>query len=227
MYIVAVHRSADDIARLRLHVTARALPTCRSAVLAVKRQAPLQEPQNVPSPLMSDTEAVFQITADDLVHAYRLHLWRRYNAKYLLKSFAIVTIVYVVLLVGGLRLASGHFPEWRYVWMAAGIAAVVAIGVPVLNHLILPRAGRKIYDQQRTLHQVHTVIFQRDRFIVETPTSRDDIHYADLIHWSEDRQMILLYQSSVMFRVVPKRVLDDGQVAFLHRVLLQNGVRKV
>ncbi|OED15186.1 hypothetical protein A9Z05_15005 [Burkholderia sp. A2] len=176
---------------------------------------------------MSDTEAVFQITADDLVHAYRLHLWRRYNWKYLLKSFAIVTIVYVVLLVGGLRLASGHFPEWRYVWMAGGIAAVAAIGVPVLNHLILPRAGRKIYDQQRTLHQVHTVIFQRDRFIVETPTSRDDIHYADLIHWSEDRQMILLYQSSVMFRVVPKRVLDDGQVAFLHRVLLQNGVRKV
>ncbi|KVL08329.1 YcxB family protein [Burkholderia sp. MSMB1826] len=176
---------------------------------------------------MSDTEVVFQITADDLVHAYRLNLWRRYNRKYLLKSFAIVTTVYVVLLVGGIRVASGHFPEWRYVWTAAGIAAVVAIGVPVLNHLILPRAGRKIYDQQRTLHQVHTVIFQGDRFIVETPTSRDEIHYADLIHWSEDRQMILLYQSSVMFRVVPTRVLSDGQAAFLHRVLLQHGVRKV
>ena len=176
---------------------------------------------------MSDTEVVFQITADDLVHAYRLHLWRRYNWKYLLKSFAIGAIVYIVLLVGGVRIASGRFPEWRYVWMAAGIAAVVAIGVPILNHVILPRAGRKIYDQQRTLHQIHTVIFQGDRFIVETPTSRDEIHYVDLIHWSEDRQMILLYQSSVMFRVVPKRVLNDGHVAFLHRALLQNGVRKV
>ena len=175
----------------------------------------------------SDTEVVFQITADDLVHAYRLNLWRRYNGKALLKSFATLAIVYVVLLVGGVRVASGHFPEWRHVWMAAGIAAVVAIGVPVLNHLIMPRAGRKIYDQQRALHQRYTVIFEGDRFVVETPTSRDEIHYADLIHWSEDRQMILLYQSAVMFRVVPKRVLDDGQLAFLHQALLRNGVRKV
>lgn len=176
---------------------------------------------------MSDTEVVFQITADDLVHAYRLHLWRRYNGKYLLKSFSIVAIVYVVLLVGGVQVASGHFPEWRYVWMAVGIAAVVSIGVPLLNHLVLPRMARKIYDQQRTLHQLHTVIFHGDRFVVETPTSRDEIRYADLIHWSEDRRMILLYQSLAMFRVVPKCVLDEGQLAFLHRLLLHNGVRKV
>lgn len=176
---------------------------------------------------MSDTEVVFQITADDLVHAYRLHLWRRYNGKYLLKSFSIVAIVYVVLLVGGVQVASGHFPEWRHVWMAVGIAAIVSIGVPLLNHLVLPRMARKIYDQQRTLHQLHTVIFHGDRFVVETPTSRDEIRYADLIHWSEDRRMILLYQSLAMFRVVPKCGLDEGQLAFLHRLLLHNGVRKV
>ncbi|AOK37035.1 YcxB family protein [Burkholderia cenocepacia] len=176
---------------------------------------------------MSDTKVIFQVTVDDLVHAYRRNLWRRYNGKYLLKSFSIVAIAYVVLLVAGVRIASGNLPEWRYVWMAAGIAAVVAIGVPFLNHLVLPRAARKIYDQQRTLHQFHTVVFQGDRFVVETPTSRDEIRYADLIHFSEDRQLILLYQSLVMFRVVPKRVLDEEQAAFLHRMLLQNGVRKV
>ncbi|MDN7889792.1 YcxB family protein [Burkholderia cepacia] len=176
---------------------------------------------------MSDTDIVFQPTVDDLVHAYRLNLWRRYNWKYLLKAFAITSIAYVVLLFGGFRVASGAFPDWRNVWWMAGIAAVVTIGVPLLNHLLLRRAARKIYSQQKTLQQPHTVIWRSDHFVVESPTSYEEFRFADLVHWSEDRYVILLCQSAVMFRLIPKRVLAASQVDLLHRTLLQNGVRKI
>ncbi|WP_420211573.1 YcxB family protein [Burkholderia aenigmatica] len=176
---------------------------------------------------MSDTEIVFQLTVEDLVHAYRLNLWRRYNWKYLLKTFAIMLIAYTVLFFGGLRVASDILPAWRNVWWIAGIAALVAIGVPLFYHLMLPRAARKIYSQQKTLHQPHTVVWRSECFIVESPTSREELHFADLVHWSEDRYVVLLYQSVVMFRLIPKRVLGEPQLAVLHRTLLQNGVRKI
>ncbi|WP_175965385.1 YcxB family protein [Burkholderia sp. BCC0322] len=176
---------------------------------------------------MSDTEIVFQLTVDDLVHAYRLNLWRRYHWKYLLKSFAIVVIAYIVLFFGGFRVVTGAWLEWRNVWWIAGIAAVVTIGVPLLNHLALRRAARKIYHQQKTLHQPHTVVWRSECFVVETPTSRETLRCEDLVHWSEDRYVILLYQSAVMFRLIPKRGLAEPQLAALHRTLLQNGVRKI
>ncbi|MBZ5789653.1 YcxB family protein [Burkholderia contaminans] len=182
---------------------------------------------NIPSPRMSDTDIVFQPTVDDLVHAYRLNLWRRYNWKNLLRTFAIMSIVYVVLLFGGFRVASGALPEWRNVWWIAGIAAVVTIGVPLLYHLVMRRVARKIYSQQKTLHQPHTVIWRSECFIVESPTSHEEFRFADLVHWSEDRYVILLYQSAVMFRLIPKRALAASQVDLLRRTLLQNGVRKI
>lgn len=176
---------------------------------------------------MSDTEIVFQLTVEDLVHAYRLNLWRRYNWKYLLKSFAIIVIVYVVLFFGGFRVANGAWLDWRNIWWIAGIAAVVTIGVPLVGHLMLRRAARKIYSQQKALHQPHTVDWRSECFIVGSPTSREELRFADLIHWSEDRDVILLYQSGVMFRLIPKRVLTDSQVALLHQTLIRNGVRKI
>lgn len=176
---------------------------------------------------MSDTEIVFQLNVEDVVHAYRLNLWRRYNWKYLLKTFAILVIAYIVLFFGGFRVVTGAWLEWRNVWWIVGIAAVVTIGVPLLNHLMLRRVAHKIYSQQKTLHQPHKVIWRSDGFIVESPTSHEEFRFADLIHCSEDRDAILLYQSVLMFRFIPKRVLAEPQVAILHQTLLQNGVRKI
>ncbi|AYQ42184.1 hypothetical protein BLA9940_00381 [Burkholderia aenigmatica] len=176
---------------------------------------------------MSDTEILFQLTEEDLVHAYRLNLRRKYNWKYLLTTFAIMVIAYIVIFFGGFRVVTGAWLEWRNVWWIAGIAAVVSIGVPLLYHLMLGRVARKIYSQQKTLHQPHTVIWRSECFIVESPTSHEEFRFADLIHWSEDRDAILLYQSALMFRLIPKRVLAEPQVAILHQTLLQNGVRKI
>jgi len=218
---------AGDFAWLRLQVTLRRLADCPGRGARGETSRASIKTANIPSPRMSDTEIVFKLNVEDVVHAYRLNLWRRYNWKYLLKTFAIVVIAYIVLFFGGFRVVTGALLEWRNVWWIAGIAAVVTIGVPLLNHLMLRRVAHKIYSQQKTLHQPHTVIWRSDGFIVESPTSHEEFRFADLIHWSEDRDAILLYQSVLMFRFIPKRVLAEPQVAILHQTLLQNGVRKI
>ncbi|MGS0897156.1 YcxB family protein [Burkholderia stagnalis] len=176
---------------------------------------------------MSDFIIIFQPTLNDLVHAYRLNLWRRYTWKYLIRTFAITSIAYAVILVGSFAAVGRTLPGLHTIGVMAGIAMLATIGVPLLNHLVLPRVARKIYGQQKVLHQPHTVTCGDDRVTVESPTSREVIRYDDLLQWSEDRDMILLYQSAAMLRFIPKRALTEVQIMFLHQVLRENGVRKV
>ncbi|KVT84624.1 hypothetical protein WK58_29630 [Burkholderia ubonensis] len=176
---------------------------------------------------MSDTVIAFQPTLEDLVLAYRLNLRRRYNWKYLLKTFAIVLAVYVLFSLGVAWIANRTLPELRVVWWIVGIAALVTIGWPLLANLLLPRVARKVYVQQKNLHQPYTVTCRSDCLVVETPTSREEIRYADLVHWSEDRHVILYYQSVLMLRFIPKRLLTESQVGILRQTLARNGVRKV
>ncbi|WP_431823925.1 YcxB family protein [Burkholderia sp. F1] len=176
---------------------------------------------------MSDIVITFQPAVEDLLLASRLNLRRKYTGKYLLKTFAIVSVTYAILLPGIFWMVGGTLPRLHDAWWALGIAALVTISSPLVGSLLLPRAVRKVYSQQKSLHQPHTVTARSDGFVVETPTSRDEIRYADLLQWSEDRDTILYYQSVAMLRFIPKRLLTESQAASLRQTLDRNGVRKV
>jgi hypothetical protein len=104
---------------------------------------------------------------------------------------------------------------------------VAAAGLIGLNALLLPRRARRIYDQQRSLKGIYETQWDAETVTVSSPSGALRYGWGDFVKWSENADILMLYQSDVMFNAFPKRALTPDALHQFKVALEQHGVPRM
>lgn len=168
----------------------------------------------------------FSLTADDYVAATRLHMTRAFYRNKLAKLTLIMGLIYAVLAF----VVMGEW-SWPYAAVAAGLGAVaaviVALGIAATNSIMVARRSRRIYAQQKSLHDEFEFAWDETGFDLSTQSARSRHNWADFRHWAEGPDGIILYQSDALFNMLPKRAFSEDALADIREGLRQAKVRQL
>jgi hypothetical protein len=105
------------------------------------------------------------------------------------------------LLVGLGLMGSGPYP-----W-ATPVLLLLFIGALwfVTDRLLLPRQARRIYQQQQSLQRPFRFTIADDGTQAVSSTFTGSHAWSDYRKWIEGPDQFLLYQSDVLFVIIPKR----------------------
>lgn len=168
---------------------------------------------------MSGTAAravVFQLEAQDLVHAHRLHFRQYTTSRAGLIRLGLVTGVGILLY--GVLMAS-ILPWDEAVWTILAFAVVVPIGSVGIPFLIVHASSRSIarrtLRQQKTLQHPMQLTWTEDGMLMSNNFGEARMRWTDYRKIRQDRRVVLLYESDRLYRMIPKRTLSLPQLADL------------
>jgi hypothetical protein len=171
-------------------------------------------------PDMTDTASmrsvVFQLEAQDLVHAHRLHFRQYMKSRAGLTRLAVVTAL-GILLYGALM---GSILPWNQaVWFILVFALIVPIGTVGIPFLIVYASSRSVarrtLRQQKTLQHPIQLSWSDDGMVMSNNFGEARMAWIDYRKIRQDRHMVLLYESDRLYRMIPKRALSAAQSADL------------
>jgi len=140
-----------------------------------------------------------QLTADDYIAANKLHMQKR----------------------GWKRVA------WMAIWFVLGLGAVLSADIAVqdpsaglpplliilsivglqlfLRIIYLPRRARHIFSQQRSLQLPFESVVTDTGLESTNANGKTQLPWGHLIRWKEGDTLFVVYQSDLVFNMVPKR----------------------
>jgi YcxB-like protein len=144
-----------------------------------------------------------QITYDDYKAALILHMRPR-------RGLRVVVYCILGLFVIGLVIISYRlFQGW------ADSKDVIFIGcilyIAAYFCIFLPYRCRKLYRQQKVLHQPLEYEFSQEAFVICTAFGNSTLPWKLFQKWKEGKGMFLIYQTDVMFHAIPKRIFREKE----------------
>ncbi|OWJ63840.1 YcxB family protein [Inquilinus limosus] len=162
----------------------------------------------------------FQFTEDDLIAAARLHVWTALTSRKAL-LLLVVVVIGAGLIVSTLLSGSGR-PDLQ------GVVATAVVGVPaalaILHYMSLPQNARRMYRQQKSLHETLAVEWSEDGMSWDGQTGYTRIPWNHYVKWCEDHRLLLLYHSDRLHQMLPKRVLPPAGIDSIRSSLVKAGV---
>lgn len=144
-----------------------------------------------------------QIEPADYVRAQYLHLRPRPLIKWL--GIFLVALFLLVSLQQIFIPADGKISALPFILLAVLAYLVITYGV------WLPYRTKKIYKQQKTLQEPYDSELTDDEFISTNSIGAARIKWRDFHKYKVGRDMILLYQSDLIFHMFPRRWFGEGE----------------
>ena len=137
------------------------------------------------------------IQLTDFLSAQRLH--RKPSKK--------IRVVYFVLfsfsvIAGSISLWLHHFVLGS-AFLGAAIGGV--IGESAVRYLYVPWWARRIYRQQKNLHESFKYWWDIEQLSGESKSGRGQRPWKHYTKWKENEDVFLVYHSDVLFEMVPKK----------------------
>ena len=157
---------------------------------------------------------VIQLGLDDIKQAQRLHFWQFVRSRSGMIRIAVSCIratalfALVVLLVG----KGKHVTSLILFFALASPFIVMACSAAVI-FLLGKRLARKAFDQQKTLQVPYRVSWTEQGILVESEYGDARMPWGDLRKARQDQNLLLLYESDRLYRLIPKRCLTQAQLA--------------
>lgn len=141
------------------------------------------------------------LTADDFVAAQTLHMrkWRK-------RQLALVVVVAIL----GAALVRYGPPMLGVIVLGAGIGG--GAGLLVLHAFKLPRAWKRLFGQQKSLHESFSYHWDDAGLHVATSLAQARRPWTHFTGFDEDARSILLYHSDAMFELIPKRWFAEAEL---------------
>lgn len=169
--------------------------------------------------------AQYSLSAADLETAYRFHsgmLWREPRT---ILTFA----------TGSAFVAVAYFGRSDASWQSA--IQAIAIGLLFAGLIVafsfalvkwqVPRQARRIFGQQKALHAPITISWNANDIEFEQPHFHGRHAWADFVKWGASADMLLLYQSDMVFNPIPGRALSPEAWADIIDALTAAGIARV
>ena len=161
----------------------------------------------------------YVLTPDDVVRGVQLQnramLWSR-------RTLRTVTVMLAPLVALVAFTING---DWVALGVIVGGGVVGAIAVPTfMIRFVVPRRARRLHARSDVLRA--PLVIQADRDFLRIRSSDGDTRFPwpEVVGWREDDAVVLLCHSSVLFHIVPKRVLPRDRIDGL-RALYEAGRR--
>jgi hypothetical protein len=151
------------------------------------------------------------ITADDYAVANKLFVLKSFK-RVIVVLLLVVALYAAVLLAHATGYALGGFGDAiRYLTPFALAGSII---VMLLTYFVVaPRRARSTYQKQKTLHYPYTFSWSEAGLKTTGASGEWTMPWSDYFKLVENNKTILFYQSPRMFQMLPKRVLDAGQIA--------------
>jgi len=165
----------------------------------------------------------YTYTVDDFIAAQRLHAWQSYVSVKGLRALLILWAIYF----GLAMLLTNLWPVSHPAILAVATGAVtiaVAAGITGVNALLTPRRSRRLYQQQRALHEPFELRWSGESFELSSGSGSGRHPWNHFVKAVEDRHSLMLYQSDLLYNLVPKRVVDETSLASMRAALHGAGV---
>ena len=139
------------------------------------------------------------ITEQDVISAQRLHA----------RPTPLLSVGLLALAVGGTAIAyvQGLFSVGASVGTLIGMFGWLS----ALFFIIIPYRSRRIYRQQKSLHQEHQFEWDDQFVYFHSNDVEGKVRWADFIKVKENRNMLSLYYSDTLFNMIPKRCFSKSE----------------
>jgi len=130
----------------------------------------------------------------------------------MLKSYVLGSLVFGVIAVG---LVWDEPAVAKLVTFLGGVLfwTLLLTLILMLNYLLLPRRVRRIFVQQKTLHDEVAIEWNDQSISFTSRRGASRFLWSDFLRVAENQKAIVLLQSDVLFNFIPKRVLSADDVA--------------
>lgn len=91
---------------------------------------------------------------------------------------------------------------------------------------LLPAKVRRAYRQQRLLHDENTAVITQESLQGSSLHGRSDVEWGYFLKWKGDKRIFLLYESDVMYVMIPTRAFTSDEDIEWFRGLLSERVPK-
>jgi hypothetical protein len=160
-------------------------------------------------------------TAEDYLHALKLG---RHGTLF---SNNIARVLLYILL-GILLLSTGYLgwatESWSPIISVAFFMGVVVAMISLFFVIYIPNRAKKIFDQQKELHLPFKMRFGEDGLHFENSIGQATRPWEMFVKWKEDKNILMLYHSDVMFSMLPKRLMNDETIVFVRDQLKKKNV---
>lgn len=164
----------------------------------------------------------FHLTADDYVEATRLYAARTSRHG----PWIVVGVIWLI--YAGLAFLIIDEWDWRSGAASAALgAAVAALVLMLLYRFTIPRRSRRIFAQQKSLHDEIEAKWDEAALDLATSSARSRHRWADFLKWTEGQNVILLYQSDAVFNMLPKRAFSPEALTEIRENLMREKVRQL
>jgi hypothetical protein len=153
----------------------------------------------------------FQATPEDLLAASRLNFSITLKSKRVIRAYIGGGVILAVL---------AGVAAWQ--WSIGPVPLIAAIGlgywVALLSliflsaYLRLPRQIKRIFDQQKLLHEETTVEWSDAGISFTSARAYSNFAWSDFIKIVRGREVIILRQSDVVMNFIPSRALSQEQL---------------
>jgi hypothetical protein len=162
-------------------------------------------------------EISFEPSLADVLAAYRLNYRVTLTRLSFLRAVAIGTALFAAA-GGALQLYDGGHDIVLFALLGGVYWLVITAVLVTLRYLLLGLTVRRIYAQQKSLHDAAAVAWSDAEVTVTAARGTARHVWSDFIDVHADRRSIILRQSDALFNFIPRRVLSDEQAADLLRV---------
>lgn len=96
------------------------------------------------------------------------------------------------------------------------------VAIPALQRFVLlPNRLKNIYRQQKDLHRPFAFEWNDTGYALESDHGSSRVPWSDVVRWREDKTVIIIYRSDVLFNLVPKRDLGPAELETFRALLIQ------
>ena len=81
-----------------------------------------------------------------------------------------------------------------------------------------------MYEQQKELHYPYTITIDEMGIHTKNQIGEAKRPWSLFVKWREDKNLIMLYHSDVMFSMLTKRYLNEEAIRFVHEQLKKNNI---
>lgn len=160
--------------------------------------------------------APYTLTEEEAVEAARFTATKRLLSRPLLPMIVVLLVIFAILAM----------IEGKFAFTAAALLAVLlaplVIAATVLY--VIPWQAKRHYKQAVALHEEIACWWGKNGIELSSTRGSSKFAWKDFHRWGDSHSLLLLYQSEMFYSVVPKRVLESGELAAIKRRLEDAGV---
>ncbi len=154
----------------------------------------------------------YEATPVDVIGAYRLFYISSLRSGRTLRGLLIPAVVCAAVYGFLVWYLCGCISEVPLACLAGFAFWSGGVGIVLLgNYLHVPRRARRIYAQQKALHDVMVITWDDNEITLTSTRGVGSYNWSDFLKARRNEQALLLFQSDAAFNFIPMRVLTTEQ----------------